>query len=59
MGGGFAIVSGIKKLNFRFHNPNEVEKTAEYIMKIFVEVNKEKLERVLHEETEKGVDKKS
>lgn len=45
-GGGFAITNKVK-LNFRFHNPNEVEETADYIMKIFVEVNKEKLQRIL------------
>ena len=39
-----------KKLNFRFHNPNTSEDTADYIVKIFMEANKTKLERSLQEE---------
>lgn len=37
------------KPNFRFHNPNTAEETAEYIAKIFVEVNQAKVERMLQE----------
>ncbi|NBH33745.1 hypothetical protein D3Z58_09305 [Clostridiaceae bacterium] len=37
------------KLNFRFHNPNTAEETANYILKIFLEANQEKLDRVLQE----------
>ncbi len=40
------------KLNFRFHNPNTVEETANYIAKLFVEVNQTKVERVLQEAAE-------
>ena len=40
------------KLNFRFHNPNTVEETANYIAKLFVEVNQAKVERVLQEAAE-------
>ena len=29
-----------KKLNYRFHNPNPPEVAAEYILKVFIEVNK-------------------
>lgn len=46
------------ELNFRFHNPNTVEKTAEYIEKIFIEVNKKKLEQILQEEWKKADEKK-
>lgn len=42
-----------RKLNYRFHNPNTREKTADYIAKLFVEVNKDKVERVLQEEADK------
>ncbi len=40
------------QLNFRFHNPNTVEETANYIAKLFVEVNQTKVERVLQEVAE-------
>ena len=33
-----------RKLNFRFHNPNPVEVTADYIMKVMIEANHEKEE---------------
>lgn len=42
-----------QKLNYRFHNPNTREETADYIAKLFVEVNKNKVERVIQEETDK------
>ncbi len=32
-----------QKLNHRFHNPNTAEVTADYILKIFIEVNGEKV----------------
>ena len=38
-----------KKLNYRFHNPNPVEVTADYILKVFIEVNAKKVERVMQE----------
>lgn len=31
-----------KKLNYWFHNPNTVEATADYILKVFMEVNEKK-----------------
>lgn len=34
------------KLNFRFHNPNSAEETAEYIAKLFIKVNQAKVERL-------------
>lgn len=40
------------KLNFRFHNPNSIEETAEYIMKLFIEVNQAKVKRVFQETLE-------
>lgn len=41
-----------RKLNYRFHNPNPVEVTAEYILKMLIEANAEKVEKVLQEEME-------
>lgn len=46
------------KLNFRFHNPNTPETTAEYILKILIEVNQKKVKRILSEETSKYEKKK-
>ena len=31
-----------KKINYRFHNPNTVETTADYILKVFMEVNEKR-----------------
>ena len=36
-----------KKLNYRFYNPNTMETTADYILKIFIEVNEKKVEKVM------------
>lgn len=36
-----------KKLNYRFHNPNSVEATADYILKVFIEVNEKKVEEAI------------
>ena len=47
MGGG---VSNKTKLNFRFHNPNTVEETANTLVKIMIEVNRIKLEKMIQEE---------
>lgn len=51
-GGGFAIANKTK-LHFRFHNPNSAEETANYIAKIFIEVNQVKIDQVLQETAEK------
>ena len=39
-----------RKLNYRFHNPNPVEVTADYILEILIEANKGKVEKILQEE---------
>ena len=36
-----------RKLNYRFHNPNSDEVTADFLLKIFIEVNKEKVEKAI------------
>lgn len=38
-----------RKLNYRFHNPNTPEKTADYILKVFIEVNSGKAEQAIQE----------
>lgn len=38
-----------RKLNYRFHNPNPVEVTADYILKVMIEANTEKVEKILQE----------
>ena len=38
-----------RKLNYRFHNPNTVEKTADYILKIFMEANMGKVEKAIRQ----------
>ena len=38
-----------RKLNYRFHNPNSVEVTADYILKVMIEANTEKVEKILQE----------
>lgn len=38
------------KLNYRFHNPNSPEQTAEFLAKLFVEVNTHKVDNLLHNE---------
>lgn len=46
-----------QKLNYRFHNPNTAEVTADYILKVFIEVNAKKVERVMQEVAEKSAEK--
>ena len=41
-----------QKLNFRFHNPNTAEATADYILKMFIEANKEKVEQAMQDAAE-------
>ena len=36
-----------RKLNYRFHNPNTAEATADYILKIFIQANMGKVERAI------------
>lgn len=37
------------KLNYRFHNPCAVDMTADYILKVFMEVNAGKVEKAIRE----------
>ena len=45
-----------QKLNYRFHNPNTAEVTANYILKVFIEVNAKKVDRVMQEMSERGLE---
>ena len=36
-----------RKLNYRFHNPNTAEATADYILKILIEANKGKVDQAI------------
>ncbi len=35
------------KLNYRFHNPNSAEDTADFLCKLLVEANRGKVERAM------------
>lgn len=41
-------------LNYRFHNPNTPAVTAEYILKVFMEVNSKKVEKAIQKEAEQS-----
>ena len=38
-----------RKLNYRFHDPNPPEVTADFLEKLFIEVNAPKIERAIQE----------
>lgn len=38
-----------QELRFSFHNPNTVEDTANYLLKLFVEVNKGKVDEAIRQ----------
>ena len=38
-----------RKLNYRFHNPNSAEDTADFLCKILIEANASKVERAIEE----------
>lgn len=43
-----------RKLNYRIHDPNSAETTAEYITQILVEANRRKIESRLREAAPPG-----
>ena len=47
-GGGAAVAR--RKLQYRFHNPNTVAETADYILALFIEANRQKVESTLENE---------
>ena len=42
-----------RKLNYRFHNPNSAEDTADFLCKLLVEANAGKVERAIEEAASK------
>lgn len=46
-GGAAVKVQKQRKLNYRFHNPNAAAATADYILKILIDANSEKVERAI------------
>lgn len=36
-----------RKLNYHFHDPNQADVAADYILKVFMEVNEAKVEKAL------------
>ena len=46
-----------RKLNYRFHNPNSAEDTAEFLCKILIEANAGKLERAIEEAASRCAEK--
>ncbi len=47
------------KLNYRFHNPNSVEATSDYILKVFIEANEGKVEKAIQEAAEELPEKRN
>ena len=47
MGGGGSSAMKKRKLNYRFHNSNTAEATADYILKIMIEANKGKVDQAM------------
>lgn len=45
-----------RKLNYRFHNPNSVEDTADFLYKILIETNEGKVEREIQKATSQCVE---
>ena len=46
-----------RKLNYRFHNPNSTEDTADFLCKLLIEVNADKVERAIEEAASRGAEK--
>ena len=41
-----------RKLNYRFHNPNTAEVTADFLLKVIIEANEDKVEKAIREAAE-------
>ena len=52
MGGGGSSAMKKRKLNYRFHNPNTAEATADYILKMLIEANKGKVDQAIEDAAE-------
>lgn len=47
-----------RKLNYRFHNPNTAAVTADYLLKILITSNAEKVERAIQDAAEQETEEK-
>lgn len=47
------------KLNYIFHNPNSTEDTADFLVKIFIEVNQPKVEQMIRQAQKAALDSPS
>ena len=47
------------KLHYTFHNPNTPEATADFLVKLFIEVNQPKVEQMIHQAQEADLDSPS
>lgn len=45
-----------QKLNFRFHNPNTADVTADILLKVFIEANAKKVETAVQEAAEQHLE---
>ena len=43
-----------QKLNYRFHNLNTVEATADILLRVFIEANQQKVETVIRQAAEQA-----
>ena len=43
-----------RKLNYTFNNPNSVEDTAEQLLKLFIEANKQKVDEIIKNAVDDG-----
>ena len=43
-----------RKLTYQFHNPNTAEATADILLKVFIEANSKKVEKVVQEAAEQS-----
>ena len=46
-----------RKLNYRFHNPNSAEDTADFLCKLLIEVSSSKVERAIEEAASRCTEK--
>lgn len=46
-----------RKLNYRFHNPNSAEDTAEFLCQLLIEANAGKVERAIEEAVSRCAEK--
>lgn len=45
-----------RKLNYRFHNPNSAEDTADFLCNLLIEANAGKVERAIEEAASKSAE---